>query len=179
MSFDSIWYTKEIIYDPDLASLPEDEIKFGLLHEVGHIEKDHRGSICRGVIFAAGLSLIGCSVWLNLGIFGSIFGIFLLVFSTMLSSKVLANDEFQSDIFAGNILRNRFKIMAPSTILASLFSHLKNIRDQSNKSSDGMFLGFKIFKKLINIVCYLFLESHYPHEDERIANLKYECDNKE
>jgi Zn-dependent protease with chaperone function len=170
----------KILFDPKIALWSDTEIRFGLLHEEGHIVRGHCGSFLKLLLAIVGFFLSVGGVLLitillnqNFGIMLVGFGTFLLIFCTRLSSKPLEMDEFTSDEFAAEILKNEYNINKPSEILKSVLDKIQNFQKESDTSKRK---DSPSFYKLIKIS---FTEDCYPLDQQRVANIIFLFDERQ
>jgi len=150
-----------IYYNPKFCEISESSIKFSLLHEEGHVKKGYHGILLSNIIFIIGGILFLIDIlwvlihffliqtlyfnwenWLQL----LTWGLFLAFFCVRLASNPLQTDEYVSDIFASEKLRDTFHIEKPSEILESTLDELSKFQeklDQSKNMKETFFSDIK------------------------------------
>jgi len=169
-------FEKKIFYDPVISTWPADEIIFCLLHEEGHIVKGHDGRFLTfllaiiGIMFiAVGIIIVLFFSVLNLSLLLISWGIFSSIFCIRLSSKPLEMDEFASDEYAAEIMKQKMKILKPSAIISNALRRLHelNVTSDGSKNQQGNFL---------HLLKVSLFEDYYPTDQQRIANIQYQFD---
>ena len=111
-----------IHYNPKMNELDENSIRISLLHEEGHIRLQYRTFLFLILLFAILTSIFLTNFNLILKILGSVIIIFILGLLFVLI------DEYESDIFASKLLRDKFGISEPSKILEKALEKMPSNR---------------------------------------------------
>ena len=114
---------KTIHYNPKMNQLDDSSIKICLLHEEGHIRNQYRTVlflILLGIISIAIIVVVQANLILKL----------VLVLSIILISIwwYVLFDEYQSDLFAGRMLKEKFGVGKPSVLLEKTLKKLPSSR---------------------------------------------------
>jgi Zn-dependent protease with chaperone function len=169
-----------IHYNPNLSNISDNSIRFFLLHEEGHHIKGHYGYLLRIAIYLIALSVIVISLLsvtllkniFDFGMFQLVIGIFismvLFCISTSIAMKSLVLDEFISDIYAAEKIRDVYFIEKPSIILKNAFVEFGEYSDNFNEIEDSSSKIMKIFQAFKK-----FVQEYHPSETQRLENIKY------
>ncbi len=156
----SVYSSNTISYNPSLTGFTDDEIRFSLLHEEGHLTLGQYGIPSILVLIALGLIpllyfILSKSDSLNLLILTLCFLLFVLFTSIRIQTEPFFWDEYGSDEYAAEILRDKFGIKKPSKIVKNTLEKLPHMFDRS-----------KLYARLI----IAFIEYH-PSDIQRVHNI--------
>jgi len=172
--FNTIFYSRK--YEKEYSELNEDEIRFILLHEEGHKKVAQSSIIALIYTFGIGItSYLLISIGLTYSglpkitivlVSYGLFFIWLFIFTVFIRifQKPLEFDEFDSDFYAANALKNNFNINKPSKIVANVMESLTRIH-KTEIDNDGLL-------KRIIIIFY----GYHPPIDERIEKIEKNVD---
>jgi len=167
--------SKKIQYNSTISDLSDDTIRFFLLHEEGHHIKGHFGYLLRLICAVVGIVSIVIGLFLfsfsifsqTIGICIVCIGILLNFFAFLIFKNFLKNDEYVSDIFAIEKLRDSYHREDPVTIIENGFIELQRHFTNCNK-------GDHPFDTIENFI-FGFTEYH-PTHTQRIKNIKNNVD---
>jgi hypothetical protein len=128
----AILFYNTISYNPKFCGMQEDNIRFSLLHEEGHKIRPQYGT--PGVIFFIILALIPFLLIFifyrdnPVFVYSSLIYSIIFVFTVIhIFSESFHGDEFDSDLFAAEILRDSYGIKKPSYILYNTLTEIYSI----------------------------------------------------
>ena len=112
--------------NPDYSVLPDDCIRFILLHEEGHMVLPQR---TLAILVAIALTMLPVAVILSMNFsrtsasaMGLMISVLTIILVFRLTTGIRHKDEHQSDVYAAKALRDKFDIQMPSTVAESCFS---------------------------------------------------------
>jgi len=169
----SVYTSNTISYDPNASELDDNEIRFCLLHEEGHLTRWQYGFQALLVLLALGLFPI---IYLMLSPYRDpskeistdikIIYLFFTLFAIFSSFRTLTVpfhwDEYGSDEFATKILRDNYGIKRPSEILKNTLIKIPSKFDHS----------YRIIRLFVALVDY------HPSDIERVRNIADSIDEK-
>lgn len=166
----AILFSNTIDYNPKFRDMEEDNIRFCLLHEEGHKIKNQYGT--PSLFFMSILSLIPFLLilifYLNkwvLVLSSFFYSMVLIIVALSTLREAIWDDEFDSDIFAAEILRDYYGIKKPSYVAYNTFAELQSIFHPTYPKKVSIFE--KIEASLFNI---------HPPMDERVRKIAHLVD---
>jgi len=156
----NVYSSNTILYNPSLTGFTDDEIRFSLLHEEGHLTRGQYGIPSILVLIALGLVPLLVFIWSKsdsvvLLILTLCFLLFVLFTSIRILTEPFFWDEYGSDEFAAEILRDKFGIKKPSRVVKETLEKLPHMFDRE-----------KLYARLI----IAFIEYH-PSDTQRVHNI--------
>jgi Zn-dependent protease with chaperone function len=160
----SVFTSNTIIYDPNLSGFDDLMIRFGVLHEEGHLKRGQYAIPALLVLLGLGFVPLLHSIFLSPGTL--IISLFFLLFVVFSSIRILTEpfhwDEYGSDEFASKILQENYDIKKPSEIVKNTLNSIPSRFDSSN---------------LLHRLFLAFIEYH-PSTEQRVRNIVESIDGK-
>lgn len=161
-----LFSSSTISFNPNLIITNDDEIRFCLLHEEGHLTQGQYGISALLLLWSIGIIPTVCLIALNAEVRISIISCFFTVFVVLSSIRILTEplqwDEYGSDEYASKILRDNYNIKKPSEIVRKTLNNLPPICDSST-------FYYRLF--------LAFFEYH-PSIEQRVRNISESIDEK-
>jgi len=155
----SVFTSNTISYNPNISGLNDDEIRFCILHEEGHLKRGQYGLPAICLLFSFGLIPLFYCILLKVDLNVMMISIFFMLFIVFSSIRILTEpfkgDEYGSDEFASEILREHYDIKKPSEILKNVLNSIPSSFDRS---------------KILPRLCLAFIEYH-PSVEQRVRNI--------
>lgn len=162
----SAWRRKTILYDPKTNALSEDSISFALLHECGHMENPQNWKLVLAfdvvVVIASWLMSIfysGVESTPSSPLVYGLMPIYLAFFlvSVRIFTVPFQKDEYNADLYAAMMLRERYNLKKPDETLKKLLNEL-----DMKKLDDGLIARY----------ARLFFGGIHPSDLERVGYIK-------
>jgi Zn-dependent protease with chaperone function len=167
-----------------MCGLSEPTIKICLLHEEGHIQEGHCGTILSNLIFRIGGALIISDIiWIlvfilspqslyfnsEIWIFFSSWGLFLIIFHIRLATYPLQINEYESDQWACEKIRDVCGKEKPSRILSFALIEINGKNKQQNEKTEKSKRGYL---NSLKVSC----QEYHPSNKDRITNIENNVD---
>lgn len=155
----SVFTSNTISYNPNISGLDDDEIRFCILHEEGHLKRGQYGLPAICLLFCLGLIPLFYCIILKVDPSILMISVFFMLFVVFSSIRILTEpfhwDEFGSDEFASKILQEHYDVKKPSEILKKVLNSIPSSFDRS---------------KILPRTCLALIEYH-PSIEQRIRNI--------
>lgn len=169
----AIIFRNTISYNRKFRDMQEEDLRFCLLHEEGHKIKTQYGTPCLFCVsFFALIPFVLMEIFFNsypVLVFSSlIYSLILIIIALGVLRQFIHDDEFDSDLFAAEILRDYYGIKKPSYIAYNTFEEVYSIMHP--KYSQKVTLFGKLGE------CLFFYNLH-PSTDKRVKKIAHLVDN--
>jgi Zn-dependent protease with chaperone function len=170
----SILYNRNL--EEEFCQMNDDELRFVLLHEEGHIigERCFRPPLILILILALlPLFLMAFGNALLLVSFIS-YSLLFIIFSVKILKDPLSRDEYKSDEFAAIILKKNFNVDKPSVIVNNTFSAFDTIYENKAKLIKPSKLR-RWYASVVRRIIFAFFMYH-PSVEDRVRNIREKFD---